>query len=199
MIKTSIALALVLAPGLAAAETGPLPARYDVTEDAALHAAPDAASPETGSAGAGKRLEILGFSEDGAWAQTGRGEGAAWLPTGKLARVEGTADGLPLRCHGTEPFWGLNLASAFFAEYERPEHPEEPLQVTGRDDALAYSGRARLWTFVGDGMRGHLVVRNEACSDGMSDRPYGFSATLSLAETAGAVHLRLGCCTLTGN
>ncbi|WP_172327785.1 hypothetical protein [Mangrovicoccus sp. HB161399] len=198
MTKTSLMLAMALAPGLAAAGSERLPARYDVTGDAVLQAAPDAGSARIGTAAAGTVLEILAFSDDGAWAETGRGEGAAWLPAAQLSRVEGArAEGLPLRCYGTEPFWGLNMASAFFAEFEQPEHPETPLQITGRDEAAA--GLARLWTFVGDGMRGHLVIRNEACSDNMSDRPFGLSATLSLAETAGAVHLRLGCCSLSGN
>ncbi len=198
MPKTLLAFALALAPGLAAAETGRLPARYQLAGDAVLRAAPDDAAPETGTAAAGSVVEILSFSRDGGWAETARGEGAAWLATEGLTRIEGPrAEGLPLRCYGTEPFWGLNMPSAFFAEFERPEHPEAPLQVTGSDSAAA--GAVRLWTFVGDGLRGHLAVRNEACSDVMSDRPFGLSATLSMAETAGAVHLRLGCCSLTAD
>ncbi|WP_138466234.1 hypothetical protein [Poseidonocella sp. HB161398] len=200
MMKTLLALAPALAPGLAAAAEGGLPARYRTLAPAELRAAPDAGAEETAALEEGRILEILAFSDDGAWALTGRGEGAAWLPLAGLERLGGAAaEGLPMRCYGTEPFWGLNLPSAFFGEFERPEHPETPLQLTGSDETLAASGRARLWTFVGDELRGHLVVRNEVCSDGMSDRPFGLSATLSLAETAGAVHLLLGCCSLTGN
>ncbi|MBE3638955.1 hypothetical protein [Mangrovicoccus algicola] len=200
MTKTLCVFLLALASAFIfppARAEGRLPARHRLAAETVLRAAPDAAAPEAGLAQAGKDLEILGFSEDGLWAEAGRGAGVAWLPAAGLTRLQPPADeGLPMRCYGTEPFWGLNMPSAFFAEFERPEHPEAPLQITGSDAATGPGGHTRLWTFVGEELRGHLAVRNEACSDGMSDRHFGLSAVLSLAETAGAVHLRLGCCAL---
>lgn len=142
---------------------------------------------------------MIARSADGAWGQIAHGEGDGWLPMAGLSRQPSPQDqSLPLRCYGVEPFWGVHLPTPFFAEFEQPEHPEMPLQITGTDSRPGADGPVRLWTFAGETATASLLVRHEMCSDGMSDRPFGLSAAFTMIESTGAVHLRLGCCALTG-
>lgn len=199
MLFRALLLGVVHA-GAAFAGADDFPARFDVIGPAAdIRAAPQAAAPVLGQRGGDDRgVQVITASEDGAWAQIAYGDGAGWVPMDRLARQNAPSDqSLPLRCYGVEPFWGLHLPAPFFAEFERPEHPEIPFQVTGTDDQLGPGGRTRLWTFMGDTASASLLMRHEACTDGMSDRPFGLSAAFTLIENTGAVHLRLGCCSLT--
>lgn len=186
--------------GAVFAQASDLPARYDVTGQAlVLRSAPLADAERLGELPPTRTgVQIVAISEDGKWAQTPYGDGAGWILLSGLARQSAPKDqGLPLRCYGVEPFWGLHLPTPFFAEFERPEHRELPFQITGTADQIAPGGRTRLWTFTGESTSASLLVRHEACGDGMSDRPFGLSAAFTLIEATGAVHLRLGCCSLT--
>lgn len=186
-----------------AAMPADLPARHDAAGpgELVLRAAPDARADALTRFGADwTGIEITEFTPDGAWAATNYGQGRAWIAAERLTRQpDPAAQGLPLRCFGMAPFWGLHLPAPFFAEFERPERPELPFQITGTAEATGPGGRARLWTLAGtDRSRASLVMRFEACSDGLTDRGYGLSATFVLTEPTGAVHLMLGCCSLTG-
>ena len=195
-----LALAMALLTGSARAES--LPARYDIVapRPVMLRHSPDPGGAPTGQSVQGPAaVEVTALSVDRNWARINLGDGAAWMPKGALRRWPAPRDeGLPMRCYGTAPFWGLHLASAFFAEIEAPEHPDLPLQITGAARAEGALPRTRLWTLSGAGLRATLTVRDETCTDGISDRIFGFSATLARMENTGAVALRLGCCSLTG-
>lgn len=203
MSHLSLVAALAAAAVTCAAAADPLPARHDGTgtEPLVMRTLPDPDSTEITRFAADRTgIEVTALSPDGLWGQVNYGDTAGWLKMTRLIRQPGPeARGLPMRCYGTEPFWGLHLPTPFFAEYERPEHPETPLQIAGTAEATGPGGFVRLWSFAGEGLRAQLVLREESCSDGMSDRAYGLSAALILSESAGAVHLRLGCCSLTGN
>ena len=88
-----------------------------------------------------------------------------------------------VRLTGTEPFWGGQMAGTRLT-YTTPEAP------AGRTiDVARFAGRGGL-SFSGslDGAALELTVTALACSDGMSDRSYPFTATLKLGD-----ELRSGC------
>ncbi|VDC23486.1 COG3650 family protein [Pseudogemmobacter humi] len=196
MIRLSFALWLALAAP-AAAET--LPALYRVAGVAAgdalnVRAAPSAAAEVLGVIAPDTRgVEVVGLSEDGRWGLVHSGEGNGWVamryleatPPEDPARIPA-----PLRCLGTEPFWSLTRApnggtwSTPGAE-ETLGFPREYVADRGYsawgEDSLSGSYQ--------------LIVTRETCSDGMSDRIYGFSARV-FAVSPGGNRLYSGCCTL---
>lgn len=197
--STTCGILLALAGG-AAAQTYDLPARYDRTgPDQNVFIEPDRTTAIIATLPAGQStLEVISFSSDQQWAQINQGVGTGWIPSADLTRLAAPLDqGLPIRCYGVEPFWGVHLPAPFFAEFERPEHPELPFQITGTADQMGPGGRTRLWTFAGATANASLLVRHELCTDGMSDRTFAMSAAFTLVERTGAASLRLGCCNLT--
>ena len=72
---------------------------------------------------------------------------------------------------GTEPFWGGKIRAAGLT-LTRPDQPE----VSAANTGVHVEGEVGAWG------TGHLVIRlaPEACSDGMSDRHYGYRAEATL-------------------
>ncbi len=97
----------------------------------------------------------------------------------------------PLTCLGTEPFWSLGVFPKG-AEWSTPEEPRTDLSLT--EEASAPEGY-RLRAEEGPTRLFHLTVQRETCSDGMSDREFGFSAHLFL-ESPDGNRVLSGCCTL---
>lgn len=80
-----------------------------------------------------------------------------------------------IRLVGTEPFWGGTVEDGRFL-YTTPESQVgEAIAVTrfAGNSGLAFSGTR-------DGQPVDLTVTRGACSDGMSDRTYPYTATLRL-------------------
>lgn len=104
--------------------------------------------------------------------------------------------GGPLVCSGTEPFWVLRLGSERWA-IERPSSvlgaPDERtalLPVAPRPAQNRRPGHVRVYeTKTESGARVTIVVRRQACSDGMSDRSYGHWVLLATDE-----QVLEGCC-----
>ncbi len=193
MAGTLLALGLAMVAGAAAAQN--LPARFAVTGVAAddvlnIRAAPSASAPVLGTLGPDAAgVEVLGFSPDGAWARLGLPEGEGWAARRFLAAqpADPRAIPLPLRCQGTEPFWSLTVTGEG-ATYELPG--EEPRALRPIGEAGGFQGFILAFDDRGE-TRDLTAVRAE-CSDGMSDRPYGFSA---LVWNRGEELLE-GCCLL---
>lgn len=200
------ALALhAAAPAAAQAPAPALPALHDVTGVAAddvlnVRAAPDAGAAIVATLPPDRRnVEVTALSPDGRWAQVGLGERSGWAARRYLAaQPPRPADRLPapLRCHGTEPFWGLWVPGDGSAEYERLPEPERQMRVVTETVPLGRLGEiaARLADDAGDAT---LFLRREACDDTMSDRAFGLSVRLLLTGPDGPV-AHVGCCTLTG-
>lgn len=77
---------------------------------------------------------------------------------------------------GTEPFWNVAIADGM-AKYSTPENVDgQTTAVTATQDGTArqYSGTLNGQPFV-------LKLSLAACSDGMSDRNYGYAAELTVA------------------
>lgn len=95
----------------------------------------------------------------------------------------GIGEGETLRFTGTEPFWGGSVTGSEL-RYETPEKPDGTVIKVQRfagNNGLAFTGML-------DGGAFDMAVTESACSDGMSDRTYPFTVTLTVRGA-----LRSGC------
>jgi uncharacterized membrane protein len=154
------------------------------------HHAPDAVGSEC------DWLEVIETTPDGTWGLVGISEGNGWVNMRFLARSDIFPYELPrpLACIGTEPFWRIGL-------YPRGDE-FEMMGDMRRDlnrvhEAVGENGfLARLEE--GPTLERTLIVEKGQCSDGMSDRRYGWHATL-FTEAPDGNYVLSGCCTLDGN
>lgn len=196
----SVVAALVIG-GTALAEDGPLPDLFDVTgvnsnDVLNVRSAPDADAEVIGSLDHDARdIEIVAV-EDG-WGRVNQGERSGWAAMRFLTRKEATwqAGGVPstLTCFGTEPFWSLG----FKGDGVTWSTPDEMLEVS---DVAVLGGEIagdirRGLSGAGEGVTVHAVITPGACSDGMSDRGFGLTATVILDEGEGP-RLLHGCCSI---
>jgi uncharacterized membrane protein len=106
------------------------------------------------------------------------------------------AEGLPerLNCTGTEPFWSLSIGGGE-AVFETPEAQGPAAAHFAIDRGVAASNRLGLWALRMRSERGQesvALVRQAACSDGMSDLEYSYSIALLDADDEHS--LLDGCC-----
>lgn len=195
-----LALFLILA-GPAAADTFPAP--YSVTGVAAddtlnIRAEPDASSPVIGEYGPyALNIEVLRTTPDGQWGRVGLGEGNGWVAMRYLARSDHqdpNAFPRPLSCFGTEPFWSLNV-TVRGDEYQAMGDTRRDLTMIS--ERTAYNGALAVFE-EGPTLQRTLIVRRLTCGDGMSDREYGWQATLFNDAPDGG-EVQSGCCTTDTN
>jgi uncharacterized membrane protein len=195
-LKAVIAFGLWAAAPIAVAQD--LPAAFvvnGVAENDVLNirAEPDAqAAILDGISPFATSVEVLELSADGAWGLVAAGEGNGWASMRFLEPMPAQDANLiprPMTCLGTEPFWSLGLlprGDAFST-------PEGRVDLTMVAEAVAPEGYlARLEE--GPTLNRTLVIRRGQCSDGMSDRRYGWAATL-FTESPEGNSLHSGCCT----
>ncbi len=134
-------------------------------------------------------VEVLETTPDGRWGLVPLRERGAWASMRFLSPEPPSPTPLPrpLLCRGTEPFWSLSLTAAG-ATFSTPGR-EQALRRHG--EAAGFSGGVAAFDAGGETL--DLTVLRARCSDGMSDRPYGFRA---LVWNRGDLFLE-GCCTLT--
>lgn len=191
-------LLCLMVPVAAPAQT--FPAAFMVKDVAAgdmlnIRAAP---SPQAESIGQiapfAQNLEVLETTADGTWGMVGLPEGNGWVSMRylELMPVEGDAQvPRPLSCRGTEPFWSVSLYPRG-AEFNSPDTGAVPMTVVA--EAVAPQGYL-LTLEEGPTLHRTLVVTREACSDGMSDRRFGFASRM-FKEAPDGNQLLAGCCTL---
>jgi uncharacterized membrane protein len=99
-----------------------------------------------------------------------------------------------LRCIGTEPFWSVRF-SADGVTHDTPEGGETAvsLSVAAWPEGPGLPLPVRL---TAEGLDLAGLLDHAACSDGMSDRPYGWTLTLGRRGGAEAGPVRSGCCFL---
>lgn len=203
MILRGVALWLALAaPALATVEGWP--ALHDVTgvgtgDVLDIRAAPATASEIVGSlAPDAKDIEVLEVNRAETWGRVNAGEATGWVAMDFLVRQPGQWAGrAPARaiCIGTEPFWSLALEDEV-ATFETPD--SLPLAFIRRSE-LGSRNRIDRFANVYENDLGGLVatLRNTACSDGMSDRAYGWEIdVLHVVAGAGNAQLFSGCCSI---
>ncbi|MCB1475197.1 MAG: SH3 domain-containing protein [Rhodobiaceae bacterium] len=181
------------------------PQYYEVSGVAAgdvlnIRAEPDPHSAIVGTLapGAGP-VEIIATTQTATpWGKVIAGDGSGWVSMSYLAQIDPeSVPGTPLPtstvCTGTEPFWSLTFTDKTMS-FEAPDVSPIALPLVGsgsfvarphRFYAIADSGPARLTAVISSG---------EYCSDGMSDRDYGWSVDL-LQSDGGTVSGYSGCCT----
>jgi uncharacterized membrane protein len=100
-------------------------------------------------------------------------------------------DPLPgaFECFGTEPFWSIKVAPGraradlMFIDRRYAFAPTSVQQTMNRPDIWLVRGSGRVAKL-------SLVVRREACSDGMSDNEYPYSAVAAIS----GLRPIAGCC-----
>lgn len=198
MIRAVLVLVLGLWSAPTLAQT--FPASYSVTGVAAtdmlnIRAEPSARAEVLGEiAPFALNVEVLGLSPDGKWGRVGIPEGNGWVSMTYLELYQPEDPTLvqrPLSCMGTEPFWSVSLYPGG-AEYNSPDTGAVPLTVTG--EAVADQGYL-IQLEEGPTLNRTLIVTRESCSDGMSDRAFGFSIRMFTHAPDGNAALG-GCCTL---
>lgn len=193
MSRAALRLAVLALLPIAASAQG-LPGLFSVAGVAAgdalnLRAGPSAAAEVVGTLAPGTSgVEVVARSPDGRWGLVALPEGGAWASLRFLA-PEAAGPGLPrpLLCRGTEPFWSVELRSDGGADFAAPGEARE-LRPLG--EAAGVTGAVA--AFDDGGRTLDLTILRAACSDGMSDRPYGLAALLWDRGDA----LLEGCCTL---
>lgn len=189
------------------AQEARFPALYDVTGVAEndvlnLRQEPNSQAKVLGSVAPDRRnLQVLEFSSDGTWAHISMSETTGWANLHYLkAQPARPIDQLPtpMRCFGTEPFWGLHIPTSDLAEFEQLPQPERPFEVAFQGGAVGGT-TTDVGAILQDGHgQATLVLRREMCSDGMSDSGYGLSIRLLITDPKDT-QMYAGCCSLTGN
>lgn len=132
------------------------------------------------------------------WGRILSGEGSGWISLAYLDVMDrpslaGFNAPAGLQCAGTEPFWGVAIHADGSAVYH-------DMMTLGEDrtmvisDARTARGRFApfIYHFEGE-VAGMALIRPAQCSDGMSDRVYGWEAMIDMRDEAGA-RLMEGCC-----
>lgn len=145
-----------------------------------------------------KGVEVVALSEDGKWGMVSTGEGSGWVAMRFLSEQPAPApDTLPrpMTCMGTEPFWQL-VHDPVQDLFKMPGEPEQTLaaglELAAPDGYFVRSGGTGAGQ---DGTLYQLTITRKTCSDGMSDRQFGFDARLFISAPGGN-RLLSGCCTL---
>lgn len=194
----NLCLCLALLPLPAGAEV--LPAAFMVKGVAGndvlnIRAEPGSAAPAVGAIDPhAANVEVIQISGDGKWGRVSTGEGNGWVAMRYLEPMPMLDPAMvprPLTCLGTEPFWRLSLPPQG-AQWATPDDPAIELAVT--EEAVAPTGYF-ISAEEGPERVFRLTVSREWCSDGMSDREYGFAVRLFVEAPDGNALLS-GCCTL---
>ena len=166
-----------------------------------IRSAPSASADDIGDlASDATGIEVTGFSDDETWARIGAGERDGWVATRYLQAdavqtFPQTSVPHGLICGGTEPFWALGL----YGRDARYSHPGDGDIDFAFDSAAVADGRRgtpALITIAND--RNEVIeatLTGTTCSDGMSDRTYGWSVTMQLIAM-GKRRFLSGCCSL---
>lgn len=197
-MRALLRVILCLLPLASAAQD--LPGRYSVTDVAAddrlnIRAAPNAGAPTLGDYPPfAINIEVLRITESGKWGMIGRPEGNGWVSMRYLAPsppADPYSIPRPFTCHGTEPFWTLSITArgADFTELDN-----SPVALSANSEDVAKAGYVANFS---QGPEHAYVLISERldCSDGMSDRIFGFSAHVFESAPQGNRLLR-GCCTM---
>ncbi|MCL3883640.1 peptide-binding protein [Marivita sp. GX14005] len=187
-------------PALAGAEPGYFRVTGVAQDDVLnLRAAPSAQAEDLGDLDPDTRhVEVIGFDDSGDWARIARGERDLWAAARFLVpdqpdtlETSSLPDGLS--CSGTEPFWSLTLSSSA-ARFDAPGSPPLALDISDVTIAEGRIGSPARVTLTGTDARAEAHVFGALCSDGMSDRSYGWTALVGLQHGAER-RLLSGCCT----
>lgn len=193
------AFALIVGLSVPVAAEVALPALYRVVGVAADDVLNIRIEPRAGATKIGELppdavgVEVIALSESGRWGMIATLEGNGWVSMGYLALDNSAGAGFPrpMVCRGTEPFWSLRLAED---EDRFLWVGEEPANLTTQDEQEVAGGYLLSMTDE-TGVLHDLTITRAECSDGMSDRRFGWSAAMRVNGPTGPEALQ-GCCSL---
>jgi len=172
----------------------------DVAEDDTLNIrkAPDPNAKVIGAYGPyALNIEVLRTTPDGKWGLVIAGESNGWTAMRFLERSDHQnpiAFPRPMRCFGTEPFWSLNVTTRG-DEYQEMGFDRRDLTMIS--ESVATNGA--MATFAeGPTSSRTLMIKRGYCNDGMSDREFGWQATL-FNDAPDESTVQSGCCSLDTN
>ncbi|WP_207100731.1 COG3650 family protein [Paracoccus shandongensis] len=198
MFRTVLALTLALASPALATQEYILPTLFDVSGVAAddvlnIRAEPEAKAAIVGTlAPDAKAIEVV--EERQGWARVNAGESTGWVSMRYLAyRTDVWQPGaLPagFRCLGTEPFWDARREGGDLVLRTPENQTGDRRPVQAVLDRGVFRDPARV--VVARDMT--LFSQPQICSDGMSDRIFGLSATLVIHGDS--PRMLSGCCSI---
>ena len=138
----------------------------------------------------GRDIGLTGREAAGGWVEINFNRKRGWVNARFLGYGTGRYQ-VPafLDCFGTEPFWSINLrpgsaqADLAFAERRIVYNLTRAETAMNRSDVLHIRGASRPGEM-------SLIIRNESCSDGMSDNNYPYSVVALLSR----FNVIAGCC-----
>ncbi|MTE00676.1 SH3 domain-containing protein [Paracoccus sp. YIM 132242] len=198
MFRTTLALVLALSSPALATQEYILPTLFDVSGVAAndvlnIRAEPDAKAAIIGTlARDAKAIEVV--EEREGWGRVNTAGQSGWVSMRYLSYRTDVwqPDAVPaaFRCLGTEPFWdakreGGDLVLRTPEDQAGDRRPVQAVLDTGvfRDPSRVVVARDMT-----------LFAHPQICSDGMSDRLFGLSATLVIHGDS--PRMLSGCCTI---
>lgn len=143
-------------------------------------------------------IEVMRASPDGKWGFVGTGESNGWVSLRFLERQNHLAAGefpRPFHCSGTEPFWNLDFdirGTSYSDLATGQNHQLETQKVELSHVGASISGGTAVLIQSATITR-RLDFALLACSDGMSDREFAWSARL-MTETQAGQSFETGCC-----
>lgn len=202
-MKYLFALALAVFTGIATqAPAQQFPAIYDVVDVASddmlnIRSIPSNAGAIVGALDHNQQfVEVIRLSDTGRWGLVNAGDVAGWVFMRYMARQPDQPE-MPtfMICSGTEPFWDIEIAQQA-GVLHRPDH--DPIDLAPRWRGLSVQAREMGFVLHNGAGQVSVAVRRARCSDGMSDREYGFAATALVDLGPGLQNVLSGCCTLEG-
>ena len=144
-----------------------------------------AKSADIGDLYNGDLVEVTAQNASGKWSRVNVGERTAWVSTKYLSPRP--KNSFQFVCGGTEPFWSLTFDSANPAIFDPLGGPGKTLDIS----TLSLNMAQRYWrlSYQGPFFNGEILAHE--CSDGMSDRTYGWLFRGLVDQTPIA-----GCCSL---
>lgn len=141
-------------------------------------------------------IEVVAESADSDWAQVNLGEQAGWVSLRylKILAAQPTIPG-QLHCRGTEPFWAASFDNQNLS-FSSPEIDGVKIRTSEWLPSSNTPGRYSTTSHSASESQSTAVLSRAQCSDGMSDRAYGFSLDLIFKADGSNTHLT-GCCSLT--
>lgn len=136
------------------------------------------------------RIEAVDMSADGGWLRINFDEASGWVPFRFMAVQHDVATGLT--CFGTEPFWTLRTDPLIWATPDG----DTPIQQAQTLESPWFQDHRRMILGRLQDAPIAMAVTPGLCSDGMSDRAYGLTATGAIGA-AGVAYLVSGCCSIT--
>ena len=205
ILLAAILLALPVGPiNALAAEPGVYRVTGVVANDVLnVRSEPDAGAEIMGEfSSEASRIEILEVTGSGAteWGRVLAADANGWvamrfLEPEEVPLIAGTLVPVDLQCSGTEPFWDVK-AGVDALEFKAIDVEPISLPLTGTTTAIGRNNRFSLVASDGARRMTAMLASGETCSDGMSDRDFGWRIDLLIEGAGDGPRQYEGCCRL---